>query len=129
MFLLFIPWLICISLPSLCGTSEQREVKAGHLLTSVTSQKLTDLQPYPRWSSAASVCQPIIALSQAQEKICSAFLFFFLILCQFPNTNTSLLNTNTSLGINEMLLQSVKATANISVLFFYHGRGSLWHNV
>lgn len=44
-FLLFIPWLICVSLLSPCGTSEQHEVKAGHLLTSVISQKLRDVQP------------------------------------------------------------------------------------
>lgn len=85
-FLLFIQWLICISLPSPCGTSEQHEVKAGHLLTCVKSRKFSDLQPYLRWPSASSVCRPTTASSQAQDKICSAFF----VLCHFPSTNVCL---------------------------------------
>lgn len=73
-------------LPSPCGTSEQHEVKAGHLLTSVRSRRFSDLQPYLRWPSASPVCCQITASSQAQDKICSAFF----ALCHFPSTNVCL---------------------------------------
>lgn len=141
MFLLFIPRLICISLPSPCGTSEQHEVKASHLLTSVTSWTPRDLQPYLRWSSAVSVCRPITGSRSSEPSTRESLLCYFLyfvISRAFNAAQTQILpcqNTNTSWGLNENVVAECDRQQQTLPHFFPWRRfpllplASLRHNV